>query len=134
LAAADRSIEEDSDRNMVVTITIRAATAIVIRIMAAPLFGRDCVWRVTASVELIGWYPVADMRTQIERAALRRYFSLRENGCDCSGATKQRAKTSFNFPSAIGDALQKPEYEAVVARARSHLVGGPHCGRGRSPN
>jgi hypothetical protein len=48
----------------------------VIRIMALPLFGRDCAWRVTASVELIGWSPVADMRTQIERAALRRYFSL----------------------------------------------------------
>jgi hypothetical protein len=44
--------------------------------MAAPLFGRDCVWRVTASVELIGWSPFADMRTQIEGAALRCYFSL----------------------------------------------------------
>jgi hypothetical protein len=55
LAAADSSIEEDRDRNMVVTTTIRAATAIIIRIMAAPLFGRDCVWRVTAFVELIGW-------------------------------------------------------------------------------
>jgi hypothetical protein len=76
LAAADSSIEEDRDRNMVVTTTIRAATAIVIRIMAAPLFGRDCAWCVKASVELIGWSPVADMRTQIERAALRRYFSL----------------------------------------------------------
>src|ERR1700738_2545626 len=76
LAAADSSIEEDRDRNMVVTTTIRAATAIIIRIMAAPLFGRDCVWRVTAFVELIGWSLVADMRTQIEGAALRRYFSL----------------------------------------------------------
>jgi hypothetical protein len=76
LAAADSSIEEDRDRNMVVTTTKRAATAIVIRIMAAPLFGRDCAWCVKGSVELIGWSPVADMRTQIERAALRRYFSL----------------------------------------------------------
>src|SRR5258708_19128596 len=76
LAAVDSSIEEDRDRNMVVTTTIRAATAIVIRIMALPLFGRDCACCVKASVELIGWSPVADMRTQIERAALRRYFSL----------------------------------------------------------
>jgi hypothetical protein len=76
LAAADSSIEEDRDRNMVVTTTIRAATAIVIRIMAAPLFGRDCAWCVKGSVEVIGCSPVADMRTQIERAALRRYFSL----------------------------------------------------------
>jgi hypothetical protein len=86
LAAVDSPIEEDPDRNMVVATAIRAATAIVIRIMAAPLFGRDCAWRVKASVELISWSPVADMRTQIERAALRRYFSLRENGCDCSRA------------------------------------------------
>ena len=76
MAAVDSSIEEDRDRNMVVTTTIRAATAIVIRFMAAPLFGRDCAWGLKASVELIGWSPVADMRTQIERAALRRYFSL----------------------------------------------------------
>jgi hypothetical protein len=76
LAAADSSIEEDRGRNVVVTTTIRAATAIVIRIMAAPLFGRDCVWRVKASVELIGCLPLADMRTKIERPALRRYFSL----------------------------------------------------------
>jgi hypothetical protein len=76
LAAVDSSIEEDRDHNMVVTTTIRAATAIVIRSVAPSLFGRDCVWRVKASVELIGWSPVADMRTQIERAALRRYFSL----------------------------------------------------------
>jgi hypothetical protein len=66
LAAADSWIEEDRDRNMVVTTTIRAATAIVIRIMAAPLLGRDCAcrdcaWRVRASVELIGWSPAADM-------------------------------------------------------------------------
>src|SRR5258708_5022633 len=66
---------------MVVTTTIRAATAIVIRIMAAPLFGRDCAcrdwaWRGRVSVKLIGWPPVADMRPKIERAALRRYFSL----------------------------------------------------------
>ena len=76
MAAVDSPIEEDPDRNMVVATAIRAATAIVIRIMAAPLFGRDCAWRVKASVELISWSPVADMRTQIERAALRRYFSL----------------------------------------------------------
>jgi hypothetical protein len=81
LAAADSSIEEDRDRNMVVTTTIRTATAIVIRIMTLALFGRDCAcrdcaWCGKASVELIGWSPVADMRTQIERAALRRYFSL----------------------------------------------------------
>ena len=76
LAAADSSIEEDRDRNMVVTTRIRAATLIVIRIMAAPLFGRDCAWCVEASVEVIGCSPVADMHTQIERAALRRYFSL----------------------------------------------------------
>jgi hypothetical protein len=76
LAAADSSIEEDRDRNMVVTTTIRAATAMVIRIMALPLFGRDCAWCVKGSVEVIGCSPVADMRTQIERAALRRYFSL----------------------------------------------------------
>jgi hypothetical protein len=89
LAAADSSIEEERDRNMVVTTTIRAATAIVIRIMAAPLFGRDCVWRVKASVELIGWSPVADMRTQIERAALRRYFSL---GKKVAGVAKHPVK------------------------------------------
>jgi hypothetical protein len=76
LAAVDSSIQEDRDHSMVVTTTIRAATAIVIRIMAAPLFGRDCAWCVKASVEVIGCSPVADMRTQIERAALRRYFSL----------------------------------------------------------
>jgi hypothetical protein len=74
LAAVDSSIEGDRDRNMVTTI--RAATAIVIRIMAPPLFGRDCAWCVKTSVEVIGCSPVADMRTQIERAALRRYFSL----------------------------------------------------------
>jgi hypothetical protein len=76
LAAADSSIEEDRDRNMVVTTRIRAATAIVIRIMAAPLFGRDCAWCVKGSVEVIGCSPVANMRTQTERAELRRYFSL----------------------------------------------------------
>jgi hypothetical protein len=38
LAAVDSSIEEDRDRNMVVATTIRAATAIVIRIMAPPRF------------------------------------------------------------------------------------------------
>jgi hypothetical protein len=76
LAAVDSSIEEDRDRSMVVTTTIRAATAMVIRIMALPLFGRDCAWCVKGSVEVIGCSPVADMRTQIERAALRRYFSL----------------------------------------------------------
>jgi hypothetical protein len=76
LAAADSPIEEDRDHNMVVTTTIRAVTAIAIRIMAIPLFGRDCAWCVKGSAELIGWSPVADMRTQIERAALRRYFSL----------------------------------------------------------
>ena len=43
---------------MVVTTTIRATTAIVIRIMAAPLFGRDWVWRGKASVELIGCLPL----------------------------------------------------------------------------
>jgi hypothetical protein len=58
LAAADSSIEEDRDRNMVVTTTISATTAIVIRIMAAPLFGRDWVWRGKASVELIGCLPL----------------------------------------------------------------------------
>jgi hypothetical protein len=99
LAAADSSIEEDRDRNMVVTITIRAATAIVIRIMAAPLFGRDCVWRVTASVELIGWYPVADMRTQIERAALRRYFSL---GKSVTIVAKHPAKTRRHLVKLAG--------------------------------
>jgi hypothetical protein len=51
LAAADSSIEEDRDRNMVVTTTIRAATAMV---MALPVFGRDCAWCVKASLELIG--------------------------------------------------------------------------------
>jgi len=75
---------------MVVTTTIRAATAIVIRSMAPPLFGRDCVWCVKASVELIGWSPVADMRTQIERAALRRYFSL---GKKVAVVAKHPAKT-----------------------------------------
>jgi hypothetical protein len=99
LAAADSSIEEDRDRNMVATITIRAATAIVIRIMAAPLFGRDCVWRVTASVELIGWYPVADMRTQIERAALRRYFSL---GKSVTIVAKHPAKTRRHLVKLAG--------------------------------
>jgi hypothetical protein len=59
-AAVDSPSEKDPDRNMVVTTTIRAATAIVIRIMAARFFGRDCAWRVKASVELIGWSPVAD--------------------------------------------------------------------------
>jgi hypothetical protein len=88
LAAVDSPIEEDPDRNMVVTTTIRAATAIVIRIMAARFFGRDCAcrdcaWCVKGSVEVIGCSPVADMRTQIERAALRRYFSLGKKGCDC---------------------------------------------------
>jgi hypothetical protein len=70
LAAVDSPIEEDPDRNMVVTTTIRAATAIVIRIMAARFFGRDCAcrdcaWCVKGSVEVIGWSPVADMRTQL---------------------------------------------------------------------
>jgi hypothetical protein len=102
LAAADSSIEEDRDRNMVVTSTIRAATAIVIRIVALPLFGRDCAcrdcaWRVKASVELIGWSPVADLRTQIERAALRRYFRLGKTVAIV--ATKHQAKTSFNSDS-----------------------------------
>jgi hypothetical protein len=72
LPAVDSSIEEDRGRNMMTTI--RAATAIVIRIMAPPLFGR--AWCVEASVEVIGCSPVADLHTQIERAALRRYFSL----------------------------------------------------------
>jgi hypothetical protein len=80
-AAVDSPTEEDPDRNMVVTTTIRAATAIVIRIMAARFFGRDCAcrdcaWCIKGSVEVIDWSPVADMRTQIEWAALRRYFSL----------------------------------------------------------
>jgi hypothetical protein len=74
LVAVDSSIEEDRGRNMMTTI--RAATAIVIRIMAPPLFGRDCAWCVEASVEVIGCSPVADTHTQIKRAALRRYFSL----------------------------------------------------------
>jgi hypothetical protein len=64
LAAVDSSIEEDRDRNMVTTI--RAATPIVIRIMAPPLFGRDCAWCVKASVDITGCSPVADMRTQIK--------------------------------------------------------------------
>ena len=64
-AAVDSPTEEDPDRNMVVTTTIRAATAIVIRIMAAPLFGRDCAWCVKASVEVIGRSPVVDMCTRL---------------------------------------------------------------------
>jgi hypothetical protein len=96
-AADDSSIEEDRGRKMVATIvvtTIRAATAIVIRIMMAPpLFGRDSAWCVTSSVEVIGCSPVADMRTQIERAALRRYFSLGKKGCDCSRAAKKKRHT-----------------------------------------
>jgi hypothetical protein len=91
LAAVGSSIEEDRDRNMVTTI--RAATAIVIRIMAPPLFGRDCAWCVKASVEVIGCSPVADMRTQIERAALRRHFSLGKKGCDCRRAAKTTRHT-----------------------------------------
>jgi hypothetical protein len=64
-AAVDSPTEEDPDRNMVVTTTIRAATAIVIRIMDARFFGRDCAcrdgaWCVKGSVEVIGWSPVAD--------------------------------------------------------------------------
>jgi hypothetical protein len=94
LAAVDSSIEEDRDRNMVVTTTIRAATAIVNRSVAAPLFGRDCVWCVKASVELIGWSPVADMRTQIERAALRRYFSLGKKVAVVANIRPKRADTS----------------------------------------
>jgi hypothetical protein len=74
LAAVDSSIQEDRGRNMMTTI--RAATAIVIRIMTPPLFGRDRAWCVEASVEVIGCSPVDDMHTQVERAALRRYFSL----------------------------------------------------------
>jgi hypothetical protein len=74
LAAVDSSIEEDRGRNMMTTI--RAETAIVIRIMAPQLFGRDCAWCVKASLEVIGCSLVADLRAQIERAALRRYFSL----------------------------------------------------------
>jgi hypothetical protein len=77
LAAADSSIEEDRDRNMVVTTTIRAATAMV---MALPVFGRDCAWCVKASLELIGWSPIwLICAIQIERTALRRYFSLRKS-------------------------------------------------------
>ena len=63
LAAVGSSIEEDRDRNMVTTI--RAATAILIRIMAPPLFGRDCAWCVKASVEVIGRSPVVDMCTRL---------------------------------------------------------------------
>jgi hypothetical protein len=92
LAAVDSSIEEDRGRN--VMNTIRAATAIVIRIMAPLLFGRDCAWCVKSSVEVIGCSPFADLRTQIERAALRRYFSLGKNGYDCRRAAKHPAKTT----------------------------------------
>jgi hypothetical protein len=92
LAAVDGSIEEDRGRNMMTII--RAATAIVIRIMAPLLFGRDCAWCVKSSVEVIGCSPVADLRTQIERAALRHYFSLGKKGYDCKGAAKHPAKTT----------------------------------------
>src|ERR1700730_14796146 len=72
---------------------IRAAAAIVIRIVPPPLFGRDCAWCVKASVEVIGCSPVGDMWTQIERAALRRYFSLGKKGCDCRRAAKTTRHT-----------------------------------------
>jgi hypothetical protein len=85
-------MEEDRGRNMM--NTIRAATAIVIRIMAPLLFGRDCAWCVKSSVEVIGCSPVADLRTQIERAVLRRYFSLGKKGYDCRRAAKHPAKTT----------------------------------------
>jgi hypothetical protein len=92
LAAVDSSIEEDRGRNMMTTI--RAATAIVIRIMAPLLFGRDCAWCVKSSVEVIGCSPVADLRTQIDLAVLRRYFSLGKKGYDCRRAAKHPAKTT----------------------------------------
>jgi hypothetical protein len=81
LAAVDSSIEEDRDRNMVVTTTIRAATAIVIRIMALPLLAEIALAEIALGaskhpLNSLAGSPVADMRTQIERAALRRYFSL----------------------------------------------------------
>jgi hypothetical protein len=56
--------------------------------MGPPLLGRDCAWCVKASVELIGRSPVVDMHTQVEPAALRRYFSLGRKGCDCRRAAK----------------------------------------------
>jgi len=59
--AVDTSIEEDRGRNMMTAI--RAATATVIRIIAPPLFGRDCAWCVEPSVEVIGCSPVGDMHT-----------------------------------------------------------------------
>jgi hypothetical protein len=61
LVAVDSSIEEDRGRNMMTIIS--AATAIVIRIIASPRFGRDCAWCVEASVEVIGCSPVGDMHT-----------------------------------------------------------------------
>ena len=118
-AAVDSPTEEDPDRNMVVTTTIRAATAIVICIMAPPLFGRDCAWCVKASVEVIGCSPVADMRTQIERAALRRYFSLGKKGCDC----RRAAKTTRHTLKLIHKfAEMTPERSPVVLRARAGLA------------
>jgi hypothetical protein len=60
LAAADSPVEEDRDRNMVVTTTIRAAATAMV--MTLPIFGRDCAWCVKTSFELIGWSPVADLR------------------------------------------------------------------------
>jgi hypothetical protein len=77
LEAVDSSIEEDLNHSIVVTTTIRAATAIVIRIMAAPLFGRDCAWCVKGSVEVIGCSPVADMRTKLNG---RRYGAISTSG------------------------------------------------------
>jgi hypothetical protein len=126
LAAVDSSIEEDRDRNMVTTI--RAATAIVIRIKAPPRFGRDCAWCVKASVEVIGCSPVVDMRTQIERAALRRYFSLGKKGYDCRRAaktTRHTLKLTHKF------AEMTPEKRAQDPKLQnSHLWICQNCGFG----
>jgi hypothetical protein len=64
MVAAESSIEDDRDRNMVVAKTIRTPTAIVTSIMkhsvSLPLFTRDFAW-CAVGVIFIGWSPVAGM-------------------------------------------------------------------------
>jgi hypothetical protein len=109
----DSSIEEDRDRNMAVTTTIRAAIAIVIRIMALPLLGRDRGWCVKGSVEVIGCSPVANMRTQTERAALRRYFSLGKTVAIVAERPNTRRKRASILPASSG--VAHVQWRAVPA-------------------
>jgi hypothetical protein len=81
MVAAETSIEDDRDRNMVVAKTIRTPTAIVTASWNTPFpyhflleISRGALLESSSSADLL----LLVWRTHIERAALQRYFSLRK--------------------------------------------------------